>query len=100
MARRRRQGGHYYADGMQDLPEGRLAILAVCALEWQASLADAVVEAHDRIVGRLYRASERRATRSPTKRRPFGTRNPLPKSAVHCWGHRTMARRWTDEHRE
>ena len=37
-----------YADGMRDLPEDRrLAILAVCASEWQAMLADAVVETHD-----------------------------------------------------
>ncbi|WP_139560457.1 Tn3 family transposase, partial [Escherichia coli] len=56
----RRQGERYYADGMRDLPEDRrLAILAVCVSEWQAMLADAVVETHDRIVGRLYRASER-----------------------------------------
>jgi hypothetical protein len=64
VARLRRQGERYYADGMRDLPEERrLAILAVCALEWRASLADAVVETHDRIVGRLYRASERLCTR-------------------------------------
>src|SRR3546814_16691381 len=45
---------------MRDLPEDRrLAILAVCTLEWRSSLADAIVETHDRIVGRLYRASER-----------------------------------------
>src|SRR3546814_8792135 len=56
----RRQGERYYADGMRDLPEDRrLAILAVCTLEWRSSLADVIVETHDRIVGRLYRASER-----------------------------------------
>ena len=60
VARLRRQGERYYADGMRDLPEDRrIAILAVCVLEWRASLADVVVETHDRIVGRLYRASER-----------------------------------------
>ncbi len=60
VARLRRQGERYYADGMRDLPEKRrLAILAVCVLEWRVSLADVVVETHDRIVGRLYRASER-----------------------------------------
>src|SRR3546814_3215809 len=37
----------------------RLAILAVCTLEWRSSLADVIVETHDSIVGRLYRASER-----------------------------------------
>lgn len=60
VTRLRRQGERYYADGMRDLPEDRrLAILAVCALEWRSSLADVIVETHDRIVGRLYRASER-----------------------------------------
>ncbi len=60
VTRLRRQGERYYADGMRDLPEGRrLAILAVCTLEWRLSLADVIVETHDRIVGRLYRASER-----------------------------------------
>src|SRR3546814_9426230 len=60
LTRLRRQGERYYADGMRDLPEDRrLAILAVCTLEWRSSLADVIVETHDRIVGRLYRASER-----------------------------------------
>src|SRR3546814_6921113 len=58
--RLRRHGERYYADGMRDRPEDRrLAILAVCTLEWRSSLADVIVETHDRIVGRLYRASER-----------------------------------------
>src|SRR3546814_7092606 len=36
-------GERYYADGMRDLPEDRrLAILAVCTLEWRSSLADAL----------------------------------------------------------
>lgn len=61
VARLRRQGERYYADGLRDLPEARrLAILAVCAIEWRAMIADAVVETHDRIVGKLYRAAERR----------------------------------------
>src|SRR3546814_2397139 len=35
VTRLRRQGERYYADGMRDLPEDRrLAILAVCTLEW------------------------------------------------------------------
>jgi TnpA family transposase len=60
VTRLRRQGERYYADGMRDLPnDRRLAILAVCATEWEAMLADAVVETHDRIVGKLYRSSER-----------------------------------------
>ena len=60
VTRLRRHGERYYADGMRDLPEDRrLAILAVCASEWQIRLADALVETHDRIVGKLYRTAER-----------------------------------------
>jgi TnpA family transposase len=36
-----------------------LAILAVCITEWQAMLADTVVETHDRIVGKTYRTAQR-----------------------------------------
>jgi TnpA family transposase len=61
VTRLRRQGERYYADGLRDLPEDRrLAILAVCVIEWRASIADAVIETHDRIVGKTYRAAERR----------------------------------------
>src|SRR5512134_262389 len=61
VARLRRQGERYYADGLRELPEERrLAILAVCVVEWRASIADAVIETHDRIVGKTYRAAERR----------------------------------------
>ena len=35
------------------------SILAVCAVEWETFLADAVVETHDRIVGRTYREAAR-----------------------------------------
>lgn len=60
VTRLRRHGERYYADGMRDLPEERrLAILAVCASEWQSKLADTLVETHDRIVGKLYRSAER-----------------------------------------
>uniref|UniRef100_A4X006 Uncharacterized protein n=1 Tax=Cereibacter sphaeroides (strain ATCC 17025 / ATH 2.4.3) TaxID=349102 RepID=A4X006_CERS5 len=56
----RRQGERHFADGMRDVPERRrLAILAVCVVEWQSALADAMVETHDRIVGQLYRSAER-----------------------------------------
>jgi len=62
VARLRRQGERYFADGLRDLPEDRrLAILAVCALEWQAAIADVVIESHDRIVGKTWKAAERRA---------------------------------------
>jgi hypothetical protein len=54
------QGERHYADGMRDLPtDRRLAVLAVCATEWLPVLADAVIETHDSIVGKLYRTSER-----------------------------------------
>lgn len=60
VARLRRQGERYYADGLRDLPHNRkLAILAACVTEWRATIADAIVETHDRIVGRLYRSAER-----------------------------------------
>jgi TnpA family transposase len=60
IARLKRQGERYFADGMRDLPNHRrLAILAVCCIEWRAEISDAIVETHDRIVGKLYRASER-----------------------------------------
>ena len=60
ITRLRRQGERYFADGLRELPENRrLAILAVCAVEWEMFLADAVVETHDRIVGRTYRTAVR-----------------------------------------
>lgn len=60
IARLRRQGERTHADGLRELPEARrLAILAVCAVEWRAAIADAVVETHERITGRLYRDAER-----------------------------------------
>lgn len=56
----RRQGERYYADGLRDLPnERKLAILAVCIIEWQFMLNDALIETHDRITGKLYRSCER-----------------------------------------
>ena len=60
VARLRRQGERYYADGLRELPEARrLAVLAVCAVEWRATIADAIVETHERVTGRLYRDAER-----------------------------------------
>lgn len=62
IARLRRQGERYYADGLRDLPEQRrLALLAVCVIEWRAAVTDAVIETHDRIVGRTWKTAERRA---------------------------------------
>ena len=56
VTRLRRQGERHFADGLREMLDSRrLAILAVCAVEWQAGLADALIETHDRIVGRTWR---------------------------------------------
>jgi hypothetical protein len=48
-------GRRYFADGLRDLgADRRRAIMAVCVIEWAAT-ADAVIETHDRIVGRTWR---------------------------------------------
>lgn len=53
VARLRRQGERYFTDGLRDISsDRRWAILAVCAVEWEAAIADAAVETHDRIVGK------------------------------------------------
>lgn len=60
IARLRRQGERFFADGLRDITsDRRLAILAVCAVEWQAKLADAVIETHDRIVGKTWREAKK-----------------------------------------
>ena len=60
ITRLRPQGERYFADGLRELPDNRrLAILAVCAVEWELFLVVAVVETHDRIVGRTYREAAR-----------------------------------------
>ncbi|MEP4461008.1 DUF4158 domain-containing protein, partial [Roseibium sp.] len=60
VTRLRRQGERYFADGLRDITsDRRLAILAVCAVEWQAAIADAVVETHDRIVGKTWRDAKK-----------------------------------------
>ena len=60
VARLRRQGERHFADGLREMLDNRrLAILAVCVVEWQAGLADVLVETHDRIVGRTWREAER-----------------------------------------
>jgi TnpA family transposase len=56
----RRQGERYFADGLRDISsDRRLAILAVCAVEWCAAISDAVVETHDRIVGKTWQGAKR-----------------------------------------
>ena len=59
ITRLRRQGERYFADGLRDTSGGRrLAILAVCVVQWKAAIADAVVETHDRIVGKAWREAK------------------------------------------
>ena len=56
ITRLRRQGERYFTGGLRDITsDRRLAILAVCVVEWTAAVADAVVETHDRIVGSVLR---------------------------------------------
>jgi len=56
----RQQGEAYYADGLRNINESRrLSILAVCVLEWKAMMTDAVLETHDRIVGKIYNDAKR-----------------------------------------
>jgi TnpA family transposase len=56
VTRLRRQGERYFAKGLRDITsDRRLAILAVCVVEWSAAIADTVVETHDRIVGSVWR---------------------------------------------
>ena len=41
------------------ISDQRLAILAVCTVEWRATIASAVAEAHDRISGKVWRDASR-----------------------------------------
>ncbi|WP_204325140.1 hypothetical protein, partial [Stenotrophomonas maltophilia] len=50
----------YFTDGLRDIgTDRRLATLAVCAVEWAAATADAIVETHDRIVGKTWQEAKR-----------------------------------------
>ncbi len=60
IARLRRQGERYFTDGLRDISsDRRWAILAVCVVEWEAAIADAIIETHDRIVGKTWREAKR-----------------------------------------
>ncbi len=60
ITRLRRQGERYFTDGLRDISsDRRLAIVAVCVIEWNAAIADAVVETHDRIVGKTWRDAKK-----------------------------------------
>lgn len=55
-----RQGERYFTDGLRDITsDRRLAILAVCVVEWAAAVADTVVETHDRIVSAIWRDAKK-----------------------------------------
>ena len=61
IARLRRQGERYFAGDLRDISsDRRLAILAVCVVEWRSALSDAIVETHDRIVGKTWREAKSR----------------------------------------
>jgi len=60
VTRLRRQGERYFADGLRDITsDRRLATLAVCAIEWAAAITDAMIETHDRIVGKTWRDAKK-----------------------------------------
>ncbi len=60
VTRLRRQGERYFADGLRDISsDRRLAILTVCAVEWCAAISDAVIETHDRIVGKTWQGAKK-----------------------------------------
>ncbi len=60
ITRLRRQGERYFTEGLRDITsDRRLAILAVCVVEWSAAIADSVVETHDRIVGTIWREAKK-----------------------------------------
>ncbi|MDE9451549.1 Tn3 family transposase [Aliiroseovarius sp. Z3] len=60
ITRLRRQGERYFTDGLRDITSNRrLAIIAVCAVEWSAAIADAIVESHDRVVGKAWRDAKK-----------------------------------------
>ena len=59
VTRLRRQGERYFAGDLRDISgDRRLAILAVCTLEWRGAIADAVVETHDRVGGKTWREAK------------------------------------------
>ncbi|MDK9460928.1 Tn3 family transposase, partial [Klebsiella pneumoniae] len=59
IARLRLQGERYFTDGLRDIPsDRRWANLAVCVVEWEAAISDAIVETPDRIVGKTRREAK------------------------------------------
>jgi len=60
ITRLRRQGEQYFTDGLRDITsDRRLAILAICVVEWAAAISDTVVKTRGRIVGAIWRDEKR-----------------------------------------
>ena len=60
VSRLQKMGESYFAHQLKDISDNRrLAILAVCAFEWQSEIADTIIETHDRICGRIWREAQR-----------------------------------------
>jgi hypothetical protein len=71
VTRLRRQVERYFAGDPRDITGNRrLAILAVCALEWRSTIADIIVETHDRIVGKTWREVKSRCDASVADAKP------------------------------
>jgi hypothetical protein len=61
--RLRRHGERYFVNELRDLEEDRrYAIIAVCIVEWQAALADALIETHERIINKTWGEPPQRRT--------------------------------------
>jgi TnpA family transposase len=61
ITRLRRQGERYFTHDLRNVSDDRrLAILSACAVEWQAAIADVIVETHDRIVGKTWNEAKTR----------------------------------------
>ena len=90
VTRFRRQGERYFTDGLQDIKGDRkFAILAVCVVEWQAAIADSIVETHDRIVGRTWNEAKKSCGAHMEESRPVARDTlkaflNLGKSLIHA----------------
>lgn len=59
ITRLRRMGESYFGHQLREISDNRrMAILAVCALEWQSAIGDTIIETHDRICGRIWRDAQ------------------------------------------
>ena len=60
--RLRRHGERYFVNELRDLEKDRrYAIVTVCIVEWQATIADALIETHERIVNKTWGEAKRHA---------------------------------------